>query len=110
MVTTPGHGDHATRVSFRRSANGHLEQALSGWHRSDRTLDYLGEWHTHPEQTPSPSGTDHRAWTELLAAGPGRSLVFMVLGIDEGLWLRYGQGETLSALYLEPGSREDFRG
>lgn len=110
QATTPGHGDHGTRVSFRRSANGHREQALSGWHRSDRTLDYLGEWHTHPEQAPSPSGTDHRAWAELLAARPDRSLVFLILGIDKGLWLGYGQGETLSALSLESELREDSGG
>ena len=104
VATAPGHEDHGTRVSFRRSANGDREQALSGWYRSDHALDYLGEWHTHPEQTPNPSGTDHRAWRELLAAHPGRPLIFMIMGIDDGIWLGYGYGDNLCALSLEPES------
>jgi integrative and conjugative element protein (TIGR02256 family) len=110
QATTPGHGDHGTRGSFRRSANGHREQALSGWHSSDHTLDYLGEWHTHPEPMPSPSGTDHRAWRELLAARLGRPLVFMILGIDDGIWLGYGHGNVLSAISIEPELLENARG
>ncbi|WP_185754343.1 Mov34/MPN/PAD-1 family protein [Luteibacter sp. 9135] len=101
-ATIPGQEDRSTRVSFHRSATGHRERALSGWQRSDHTLDYLGEWHTHPEQTPGPSGTDHRAWTELLAARPGRSLIFMILGIQTGLWLGCGQGDTVKFVSMTP--------
>lgn len=95
-ATIPGREDHGTRVSFRRSAKGHREQALSGWHRSDHTLGYLGEWHTHPEQAPSPSRTDHHAWGELLAGRPGQPLIFMILGIETGLWLGCGQGDNVT--------------
>lgn len=103
-ATIPGQEDRGTRVSFRRSANGHREQALAGWHRSDHTLDYVGEWHTHPERAPSPSGTDYRAWGELLAARPGQPLVFMILGIETDLWLGCGQGGAVRGVAMAPAS------
>lgn len=105
-ATIPGDDDLGTRVSFRRSAKGHREQALSAWHRSDHTLDYLGEWHTHPEQTPSPSGTDHRAWGELLAGRLGQPLVFMILGVEAVLWLGCGQGTSITAVAMAPAAAD----
>jgi integrative and conjugative element protein (TIGR02256 family) len=35
---------------------------IEAWIRTSGTLDYLGEWHTHPEDTPRPSSIDRQQW------------------------------------------------
>lgn len=49
-------------------------------------MDYLGEWHTHPEINPSPSGMDISEWTKITSRQP-RPMVFMILGISGEIWL-----------------------
>lgn len=47
----------STRTSFERGVEG-LEEALEGYYDQDRPLIYVGEWHTHPDNSPIPSATD----------------------------------------------------
>lgn len=37
------------------------------WRASRGTVRYLGEWHTHPEDYPIPSGLDRSEWRRLAA-------------------------------------------
>ncbi len=32
-------------------------------------LQYIGEWHTHPEPQPRPSNCDYQGWSQLLSNG-----------------------------------------
>ena len=95
-LTEPLPTDERTRVWFRRNHHGHAQAALLHWERTHRTGDYLGEWHTHPEDWPKPSGKDLREWRILLRE-QRRPLVFLIVGF-QGRWVGVGSGSTISPI------------
>ncbi|RQL70933.1 hypothetical protein BJI62_20455 [Acinetobacter pittii] len=36
---------------------------------SNGILQYIGEWHTHPEPQPRPSNCDYQGWSQLISNG-----------------------------------------
>ncbi|WHI44621.1 Mov34/MPN/PAD-1 family protein [Microbulbifer sp. VAAF005] len=50
---------------FERMQYGHESIAQSRWVATHGTIRYLGEWHTHPEDDPYPSGLDISEWDRL---------------------------------------------
>lgn len=95
-LTEPFPTDRSTRTSFRRERTGHAEVVQRRWFGSARTCDYLGEWHTHPEDYPTPSAKDRREWRALVLRSP-RSLVFLIAGI-RGFWLGVGNGASIECV------------
>lgn len=61
-ATEPQQADKRTRTRFRRSEEGHQCILNQRWESSGGTENYVGEWHTHPEHHPHPSGIDLREW------------------------------------------------
>lgn len=59
-VSMPTQFDEASRYSFDR--NKKVAQIIIDYEfiNSDRKTIYLGEWHTHPENIPSPSSQDKK--------------------------------------------------
>lgn len=47
----------ASKYSFERSTKG-IEEQLSSYYRETPKKFYVGEWHTHPVNSPIPSVTD----------------------------------------------------
>ena len=43
----------------------HEHIAQKRWADSSGLVRYIGEWHTHPQDYPSPSGTDLTEWRKL---------------------------------------------
>jgi integrative and conjugative element protein (TIGR02256 family) len=84
-ITIPMQGDKRMRLAFRRSPERHQEVIDSRWEASRGTCQYLGEWHTHPELSPTPSSTDLSDWRRRLRADQfaGDSLLFIIMGIRE---------------------------
>lgn len=64
-ATFPTAGDLRSRYSFERLPQGHAEVALKMWSESLGTVRYLGEWHSHPQDLPIPSGIDRSEWKRL---------------------------------------------
>ena len=60
QATAPTAWDTRLRNLFERMPFGHEAIALSRWIASQGAVRYLGEWHTHPEEHPHPSGLDDR--------------------------------------------------
>lgn len=58
----PGRGDSSNRYGFIRRGRHHFQKLAKLRHKSGNTITYLGEWHSHPEDFPSPSVTDLRSW------------------------------------------------
>lgn len=87
-ITEPKPGDRRGRYVFDRSDPGHQTAAKSAWRKSSRTTTFTGEWHTHPEDVPTPSGIDLRTWRDLMKKSK-EPLVFIILGWS-GNW--YGIG------------------
>lgn len=87
-ATVPSVRDVQQRFSFFRHATHHQRIALRRWKESGETLDYVGEWHTHPEDKPSPSVVDLKHWREITQPA-SRPMVFLIVGRSSN-W--YGVG------------------
>lgn len=105
--TGPGPQDHRVRTGFHRSRRYHQAQALRYWASSAGKVDYLGEWHTHPESRPSPSGIDEREWRVLMRRYEA-PLVFAIAGTGTAMWFGVGHKQKLAAAL--PTLKETFHG
>ncbi|MGZ3754330.1 MAG: Mov34/MPN/PAD-1 family protein [Mucilaginibacter sp.] len=55
----------SSKYSFERGSEGLKDQLFKLYH-SDTPQIYVGEWHTHPDTKPLPSGTDVNALTQIV--------------------------------------------
>lgn len=80
-ATEPTRWDKRLRSFFDRSAQGHHELAQRRWTESGGLVRYLGEWHTHPEDYPTPSGVDKSGWVKLAnKRQDGRPVLAIIVG------------------------------
>jgi integrative and conjugative element protein (TIGR02256 family) len=59
-ATFPNAWDQGAPTRFYRSERGHCVIALRAWLKSGMTVDWVGEWHTHPGGSAAPSFIDRR--------------------------------------------------
>jgi integrative and conjugative element protein (TIGR02256 family) len=78
--TTPLPKDRRTRFGFVRQDKGHQEAATKEWLESGGAVNFVGEWHTHPERHPTPSWIDRRSWRHQMASRGLDPLVFIIVG------------------------------
>lgn len=88
-VTVPLATDGRSRTRFFRSAEPHRQTAHARWRESGGTMDYVGEWHTHPELNPSPSTIDRRGW-ERISSSRKMPMLFIIAGTQDSLWIGLG--------------------
>lgn len=83
-VTTPQNSDRRGRFSFFRSKK-HEALAHERWEDGLSTMAYLGLWHTHPEEDPTPSSVDRRDWEQAISRDTfeGARLFFPIVGIRQ---------------------------
>lgn len=84
-ATVPSRWDKGTMFAFHRGTAGHQAAALRRWKSSRNTSDWLGEWHSHPEQFPSPSNIDLKCWNSIVHHH-GRPMVFVIFGYKD-IWV-----------------------
>jgi integrative and conjugative element protein (TIGR02256 family) len=86
-ATPPLSGDTRGYARFVRRDAQHNLLLAKRWEKSGRSLTYLGDWHTHPEDHPTPSPTDLREWSTLWNTLQV-PLVFLIFGRrSTGAWL-----------------------
>jgi len=102
--TPPFPADRRTRRSFDRKVEGHAEVAHRQWRASDEQIDYLGEWHSHPESDARPSSVDLREWSKLLR-DRNSPLVFLILG-SRNDWLGVGTSGSIDRLVPYAAGKE----
>ena len=80
-ATTPSPRDRRSRFSFERDEFHHHATAIRRWEESNGIIRYVGEWHTHPQDHPTPSSIDLSEW-KILAADrvDGRPLLGLIVG------------------------------
>ena len=61
-LSEPGPGDIRSRFCVDRKGAHHQEKICAIFAQSGGTQQYIGEWHTHPEDNPTPSSTDQNSW------------------------------------------------
>lgn len=88
-ATIPQPLDQRSRFQFCRQDPEHQRIALARWKESNQELDYLGEWHTHPEHYPTPSALDHAEWVKIYQ-GSVQPMLFLIAGTTSNVWLGIG--------------------
>ena len=88
-ATEPQADDRQSRFHFIRQDRHHQNEAFRHWNASGEKMDYLGEWHTHPELNPSPSGHDICEWRKI-SIQRAVPMVFMIVGTQGNLWVGVG--------------------
>ena len=78
-ATVPMPLDKSSRISFERLDPGHQLAVTEAWKESQGRVDYLGDWHTHPQLNPSPSGIDYNEWAKL-GSTLNKPLLFLIVG------------------------------
>ena len=96
-ASAPVAPDHASRTRFFRSAAPHQQAALARWRESGGLMDYLGEWHTHPEHSPSPSTIDTGGWQHICSKRK-TPMLFVILGTQDRLWIGLGTPTGLRSM------------
>lgn len=98
-ATFPTADDLRSRYSFERLPQGHAEVAQKMWSESRGTVRYLGEWHSHPQDLPIPSGIDRSEWKRLASARRDKRPFLAVIVGNAGLYVELvsstGDGRVL---------------
>jgi len=100
-VTTPNKFDKARRYSF--DCNKDAAQVIINYeflNSSQKTI-YIGEWHTHPENYPNPSGVDKRMIDNQYFKNKLNEpfLILLIQGI-KGVYVAIFDGEKLQETKL----------
>lgn len=99
-MTEPCASDLATRTQFMRRCDHHLAD-LQCASTMDKRIVYLGEWHTHPQQHPTPSGIDVGSWQK---AFKNKIAVVTIVGqVTDWWWLWMGD----KVLRIENGQQAE---
>lgn len=89
FITEPMPGDKRSRTRFKRGVKNHQAIIDKYWYISNGTINYLGEWHTHPEPIPNPSFIDVKSWKKMLSYDKfdSQCLYYIIIGTDGiGVW------------------------
>ncbi|MBD3667603.1 MAG: Mov34/MPN/PAD-1 family protein [Kangiella sp.] len=96
-ISEPGQGDIRTRFSVNRKGRHHQLAVNQAFYASKGILNYVGEWHTHPEDVPSPSLLDLTSWKKNLT-DPAPSIL-LIIG-RRNIWVGKKLGNQIKALSL----------
>ena len=61
----PNSDDLSNRFSFVRNKKRAQKLINKKWKNSNGEINYIGEWHSHPENIPTPSITDKTLWENI---------------------------------------------
>ncbi|AJD53587.1 hypothetical protein TH3_17425 [Thalassospira xiamenensis M-5 = DSM 17429] len=82
-LTSPTKTDRRTRYSFERDKFYHSYVTSKLWNETEGQVRYLGEWHTHPENDPTPSCIDISEWIKLAKNRVDKEpMVAVIVGIN----------------------------
>ena len=96
QISEPGPGDIRRRCFVDRRGAHHQTAVDEAFISSSGMLQYLGEWHTHPEDSPSPSSTDLDTWQRHLIAGHEK-MVLLIVGRKE-IWAAQKDAQIITPL------------
>lgn len=77
-ISVPSDSDVRKRFMVNRISKHHQRAVDKAFLDSNGTSQYLGEWHTHPEDIPLPSLTDYSSWDKNLNAS--EPLILIIVG------------------------------
>lgn len=87
-ISTPSENDISSRFNFVRSFVNAQKFINNLFKTTNGKKIYLGEWHTHPENVPTPSSTDLKSFGQQLKNNKINSkIIFMIILGLEGLYV-----------------------
>jgi len=109
LATVPTKNDRRNRHGFARAREKHQAVIDDTWRASKKTCTYLGEWHTHPEHVPFPSGVDLHDWRRKLREDQfyGGGLFFVIVGLHATVaWEGFERDGSCERLHVKPSPCE----
>ncbi|SRR5712691_10873642 len=100
-LTLPQIRDRRYRFHFTRHPEGHRELAEHYWRAANGFVDYVGEWHSHPEFTPHPSYLDKRSWIRLARKSAPSFMLGLIVG-KTALWLGLANKTSVAEMVPAP--------
>lgn len=94
-ISEPGQGDKRSRYAVDRCGPIHQLTVDQAFYQSRGTLQYLGEWHTHPEDYPTPSPRDLKSWRNYLI--DPEPMVLIIVGLRQ-IWVAKKTGPDIVRL------------
>lgn len=99
-LTIPMSKDKQKHKRFFRRDKGHIETFNNLHKDSDKTLRYIGEWHSHPEDIPNYSSIDFNNWKKISEESP--SIInhyHIIIGYEAmRIWIFYGEKKNADLL------------
>lgn len=82
-VTSPQSKDRRSRFSFEKLDSYHQYRINNEWTESEGKINFIGEWHSHPESHPNPSFLDIKEWKRKSKEDvyDHEFLVFIIVGV-----------------------------
>lgn len=95
-ASTPNVYDKSNRFRFEREKNAAQIIVDYEYFNSDQKITYLGEWHTHPEKTPTPSSQDRKMISEQNKYNTlNEPILFLIIQGIEDLYIACYDGKNL---------------
>jgi integrative and conjugative element protein (TIGR02256 family) len=94
----PNSKNKAGRTWLKRDRESAQEFVNEAFKRNDGRINYLGEWHTHPEPHPNPSCDDFKMLKDLLRTS--KLEIDFLMGVIVGdtgelcIWIQTAQGQS----------------
>ncbi|CAK3436491.1 MULTISPECIES: Mov34/MPN/PAD-1 family protein [Vibrio] len=95
-ATKPARGDIRSRFRFFRRSVHHQSMASHMWLNSNKTQTFVGDWHSHPEDHPTPSSIDINDWKRKL---PNRKMIVVIQG-RVSCWYGIWDGKSFTKGHL----------
>lgn len=88
LATEPDCNDKRSRFAFKIKSNKHNKTLQNRFTKSGNREVYLGTWHTHPEDHPTPSKRDTDDWLKQYYINRNlfESMLFTIVGIKTNKW------------------------
>ncbi|OME64248.1 hypothetical protein BSK65_29385 [Paenibacillus odorifer] len=102
QISTPGRYDKSGKYFFERNVKYAQQIVNKAWKDSNGEIQYLGEWHTHPEMNPTPSSVDHKLLKGMINDSKLEIdfLFLVIVGIDGFYVASQTKDEELRELHL----------
>lgn len=94
-VTEPSERDTCGRLWFVRNRDSAQKIINECWTETGGLVNYLGEWHTHPWESPRPSYTDKRLMRTIIKDGSNvwRYLFMIIVGLNDTFYVGVSDAE-----------------
>jgi len=100
-ISEPSVMDRRSRFSFVRNKVSAQRIINKKWRESNGIENYMGEWHTHPENKPTPSTTDRELIQQIIKDNSNvfPKVFLIIVGKDRSLYLGIANSDVSSQIY-----------